>query len=312
MPVTAVKMVTHTAETVGAEKLLATTKMSTNGVNGHETGPLADNNYGPPANHPAAPQNTPIVGTPVVGVLVAASPPTTIRMTDSEYEYPEREQPANEQSRHGGESLPTVCNLQDCVFIKDLQLTTVVGEDAWNRPGKPQPVLISVRVHRHISSAGANDDVDGTLSYSMVVKDIQEVVKDGEGSGGFRSASDLSHAIFEKSHGRWGAWAVFININLPKGCLRAEGGFHLASIYHEKVADRGEESMVTGIRVPCIIGVNDHERLAKQNVVISFKIVEDKSTQADAGPGTTGHWREMSSQVAQVCLAHYISPILSC
>ncbi len=206
---------------------------------------------------------------------------------------------------HGKHPTPTdsmTASLQNCVFIKNLALSTVVGPDAWGNHGKPQPILISCRVHREIGPAGENDQVDDTLSYSQIVKDIKEVVSDYQRDrGGFTSARNLSETIFLKSYRRWGAYAVCITIHLPKANLRAEGGFILTSMYHEKLTDRLEESIVSNFRIPCIIGVNPHERLAKQIVVVSFKIIEEKDIPGTSGsPGTVAHWAGLSKEVVQV------------
>ncbi len=63
--------------------------------------------------------------------------------------------------------------------------------------------------------------------------------------------------------------SIRVQVVLPKGALRVEGGVGVETLFvRDEVVQ--QTLMVKELTVPCVIGVNAHERLEKQIVVINL------------------------------------------
>ncbi|KAL4958235.1 Dihydroneopterin aldolase-domain-containing protein [Aspergillus filifer] len=97
-----------------------------------------------------------------------------------------------------------------------------------------------------------------------------------------------------------------VHLHLPKAVLRAEGGLHYRSstVWGYKSSNTADESArperypvvveeafrIEGIKAYCILGVNSHERVEKQAVVIGLEF---------SGPGGKLAWAEQVVQTYQ-------------
>jgi FolB domain-containing protein len=59
----------------------------------------------------------------------------------------------------------------DKIFIKDLSARGIIGVNDWERE-KPQEILINVTLFVDTRQAGQSDDIQATVSYSMVAKKL--------------------------------------------------------------------------------------------------------------------------------------------
>ena len=169
-------------------------------------------------------------------------------------------------------------DVPDSIYLRNLQLSAVVGSDAWRRPGKEQPVIISLHCGYSVSTAGTSDKVSDTLNYGSMCKVITSAIEANSWPSVGRLVIDFPGFDFR--------WPVLssgeVTVQLPKAILRAEGGLEVRGTIKSDENGDGEdyqlvhnvvywEWTVKRIRVACIIGVNPHERLQKQDVLVDIK-----------------------------------------
>ena len=207
----------------------------------------------------------------------------------------------------------------DTLHLRQLQLSAVIGPDAWNRPGRQQPIILSLQLQIDTTtSASITDDFNKVFSYGQVCGDVTSTL-DGKT---FRSIDHLTSVLTSLAD-NWPGETLKLQAMAPKAMLRVEGGFgrefSLQRIEHKTPGWRtlswnvvSHEWVVKDLKVACIIGVNPHERLEKQNLNISLRIsgeveVADYTQQIKGGFET---WRRLvksvcdvgfSSQVPRLC-----------
>lgn len=192
----------------------------------------------------------------------------------------------------------------DYVYLRDLQLSAIVGQDAWGRSDKPQPVLLSVKWYQNLS--GTNDLQD-TLSYSKMTKDIVQSIESRR--GGFPSAHNLAEFIlYVAVDKQWRGLALSIVVHLPKAILHAANGLKFFRSHHLQEPEPTREpfganeiyprTVIEDIRLPCIIGVNAHERERKQTVRIDMTIEEH--LEKGSADGISSHWRGLVQHAVEV------------
>ena len=168
----------------------------------------------------------------------------------------------------------------DGVWLEDIQVSGVVGPDAWHRSGRPQPIQISVKVPFDFEEAGITDDVNGTVNYGTLAKSILDLFKDQAVS--FESIDDLVEAISKKALLEGvKAPSLELMVILPEALILAEGlglatyvikSFPPPAIDEDtRLQGTGSKLFVKDLRLNCIIGVNPHERLEKQPVVVNLE-----------------------------------------
>jgi dihydroneopterin aldolase len=164
----------------------------------------------------------------------------------------------------------------DTVILRDLKFDLVVGRDAWRRPGKPQPVSITLNLQpsSNFEAAALQDDVNLTLDYGKLYKNVSTKIKDQIYGNVQGLMLDLASCID-------GYKLLGIDIVMPKAILEAHAGVH----YHLRI-DRSSEKIdaswsmaLKGISASCIIGVNPHEREHKQRISVDL-IVGGQSLEA--------------------------------
>jgi len=200
-----------------------------------------------------------------------------------------------EQHPHGDDSY-------DYIYLRNLHLSAVIGADAWDRPGKPQPVIFSLRLRRKISRAAASDNIEDTVSYGQLCKDITSYVA---AHNAYTDIHEFTVHMCLYALTKEASTSLQMRTMLPKGSLRAEGGigFEAAAENVGEGVHFVEDStkvLVNDLKIACIIGVNAHERLAKQTVILNLQISEDES-RIFHEPGTYGeHWQGLIKDVIHV------------
>lgn len=188
--------------------------------------------------------------------------------------------------------------LDGYIIVRNLRLTLPLGLDAWGRPGKPQPVVISVRLrHKNIFPAAANDDCSKTTSYSDLCKAVIAAhSKERDGPAG--NAIDLAHLSLLSRLDHFNGTGMTLETLCPKGTLRNEGGYGLRSTMHvgqepspsnSQVVTAEQVDLFTDLKLACIIGVNAHEREQKQTVVVNLELWRDLKDAAITSTGGTHH-----------------------
>ena len=192
----------------------------------------------------------------------------------------------------------------DYIYLRNLHLTATIGKDAWERAGKPQPVIVTLRLQRRVSRAAASDNIEDTVSYGQICKDVMSRVEAQKEYADLLDFSMDMHILAVTK--KWCGTSLHIRTMLPKGSLRAEGGIGLeaAGTPGEPgvLVDSSMKFLVQDLRIPCIIGVNAHERLAKQTVVVNLQITEDQSRDFELPGSHHEHWEGLTREVVQVSL----------
>ena len=68
---------------------------------------------------------------------------------------------------------------QDKIHVRDLLLRTIVGINPDERV-KKQDVLINITLHTDHTAAGASDDIDDTVNYKTITKQIIAMVEESQ------------------------------------------------------------------------------------------------------------------------------------
>ena len=171
---------------------------------------------------------------------------------------------------------------RDSIYLRNLQLSAVIGPDAWGRASKTQPVALSLRLCRDTLRAGDSDEIKDTFSYGQMCKEVTALI-DG------KSFPDLNTASSSIGHlaGTWAGETLHCQVILPKALLRAEGGLGKETVMQRHPSHEwrllNSQWHLRNIRAACIIGVNPHERLEKQAVSIDLTI-------PDSGESDNYHW----------------------
>lgn len=198
----------------------------------------------------------------------------------------------------------------DTISLRNLHTTAIIGPDAWARDAKPQPLVLSLQLTIDTTSAGKSDNVANTFSYGQMCKDVVAKVERGD----FMSIDHLTMEIASLADD-WPGESLKIMALAPKALLRVEGGFG-REVWLRRREIEGRESgrlmwyveshewVLRGIRVACVIGVNKHERLEKQDVVVDLRCLgeggeEEYSEQIEEG---VEMWRRLGRRVCEVCL----------
>ena len=186
----------------------------------------------------------------------------------------------------------------DVIFLRDLRVSAVVGKDAWQRPSKPQPLIISVRLTYDTMIAGDTDNINQTTSYGLICKDVLNLI---DRRGSFDDLMDLQCSI-ARIAGEWGGTKLQVSTKAPTVSLRAEGGIECQMTFERTGLDSRllwswtrMSWRVHNLRIACIIGVNPHERVKKQIVVINLHFAVKSSAHSDEGVDNLrcSHWADL-------------------
>lgn len=195
------------------------------------------------------------------------------------------------------------------VSVRNLRATLHrSGHDAWNRPGKQQPCLISVEVGflSEFDTAASTDRLGAdTLHYGMLSKAVLGCVsaveaeeKDVIGLEGEKGVVHVLKAVWMDltaleldGRPRDAGWMrqgkavvdlrrvrfLSVTVALPKASLLGEGVSLTASAVFDAGGSGTMEARamaleITRLRVPTLVGVNDNERLAKQFVIVTVTL----------------------------------------
>ncbi|MCJ1385111.1 trifunctional dihydropteroate synthetase [Xylographa soralifera] len=181
---------------------------------------------------------------------------------------------------------------QDIIFLRNLRLSAVIGKDAWGRVAKAQPVILSIALQQNLVNAAAQDDINQTVSYGQICKDVTKFVEETRAFNDLLSFNTLlCNVALLKG---WGDGNLDVLTILPKASLRAEGGLGLNTSFlggkDRMIDDSSNKFLVKDMKLYCIIGVNPHERTSKQLVVVNLVIEEDRSgDQAQETRSIDGH-----------------------
>jgi len=191
------------------------------------------------------------------------------------------------------QSESTTGHAQDLIFVENVIVHSKVGLDGWQRD-KEQRVIISCSLFADTREFDKHDDFTKTIDYRSIYNAIKEF--DGKV---FKDIFDLAGKGAMSLNGKVHTQGGLLEINLPRAVLRCEGGVTLACGF-----DLSKKSLIpftltlTDIKVSCIIGINPHERLKKQPIVVQLRIVG--KDQPDDG-FTWSNMPEIFDEIIDVC-----------
>ncbi|KAL8931828.1 MAG: hypothetical protein Q9216_007056 [Gyalolechia sp. 2 TL-2023] len=193
----------------------------------------------------------------------------------------------------------------DTIYLRNLNISAIIGPDAWGRQGKVQPVVLNVRLKIDTTSASTSDDINDSFSYGQVCKEITNQL-DG------KTFNNLQHLItvLTTFAAFWPGEDTKLQALAPKALLRVEGGLEITHSIRKK--DRYEENgvpqvrhvdtrswSIKGLKLACIIGVNKHERLEKQSVNVDLRIPAINPRNFEAKEGSSENWRTLVKRVVE-------------
>ena len=207
----------------------------------------------------------------------------------------------------------------DIISLRNLHMTSVIGPDAWNRPNKSQPIVLTLKLLIDTTSAGTSDEIADTFSYGQMCKDTT-ILSDGS----FRSIDAFTNSLVGIVCAKnWPGETLHISCIAPKALLRVEGGLGrditLRRIWVENEAAKMQmwscerhSWLVKDLKVACIIGVNPHERLERQQVVISLEICGENGKGEEDYIRQNGEGKSVwVTLVSRVCSVSGDLPLLS-
>jgi dihydroneopterin aldolase len=104
--------------------------------------------------------------------------------------------------------------LMDIVFIRDLQIETVIGIYDWERKVK-QIISLDIDMATDIQKAASSDNIEDTLSYKTVAKRLIAFVEESE----YELVEALAEKICEIIREEFGVPWVRLTLNKP-GAVR--------------------------------------------------------------------------------------------
>lgn len=165
------------------------------------------------------------------------------------------------------------CNVPghpDIIAVRELQLQATLTKDAWGRQEKAQPVTLSAELETNVQISGHSDDILDTLSYSRMSNEIIQLVQS-------QTFTALGCILDEISHlaEAWPGSGLRCTIHAPKALLCVDDGIVYRGNYKRTSTapqwlPTAKEVCLKGLRCACIIGVNDHERRAKQSLLVNL------------------------------------------
>lgn len=212
---------------------------------------------------------------------------------------------------------PSPARQLDTIFLRNLQLSAVIGPDAWNRPDKAQPIVLSLQLQVDTTSAGSSDDIKKTFSYGQISKDVTAKL-DGKT---FTSIDHLTSDLAGLAD-NWPGETLLLQAMAPKGMLRVEGGFG-REFFLRRVENKthgwktlnwhveSHEWVVKGLKLACIIGVNPHERVEKQNLSIDLRI-QGEAQFADYTLQIKGGFETWRRLIKRICDVGFPSTVQRC
>ncbi|KAH7163063.1 dihydropteroate synthase [Dactylonectria estremocensis] len=196
------------------------------------------------------------------------------------------------------------------IRVRNVQSTIQGPHDAWGRPGRPQPILVSAEislVQPFGRSSSADQVAPDTVHYGLLSKAIIATLKrlemqaaDGQVAtlhgvlssiwSDLTGLNTLGASVNADKKEPFLALAfvrrLSVSIVLPKASLIGSGvSLSASAVFQESsMTARGLVLNLEGLRVPTLIGVNPNERLAKQIVVANIGIEKYRNDEDDYVP----------------------------
>ncbi|ETI25672.1 dihydroneopterin aldolase [Cladophialophora carrionii CBS 160.54] len=161
----------------------------------------------------------------------------------------------------------------DKVILKNMRFDFPIGLDAWRRFRKPQPVQITIEAQptSTLEPAAAKDDVNLSMDYGSLYKNISSALKEPHPDAfpTIRSLISLLVGLVPD------CGVLNIEILLPKALPHSTGGVLYRFQVDKSELEIDTSSLTVTVRqiaCTCIVGVNPHERIYKQTVFVDISV----------------------------------------
>lgn len=188
----------------------------------------------------------------------------------------------------------------DYIHLRDITTILPIEPDAWRRTSVLQLAHLTIKIGYPtilLHAAARDDGLDTTLNYSQVYRSVSARIGDHISMQDFMGVPKLAEILLETcvtevwhclssdaakriiGKNEIAPLPLELSIRLDKGILRAEKGvtYHFACSH--KFADKKTTPQVqlrhvevSHVKAYCILGVNDCERKARQQVAVTFKL----------------------------------------
>ena len=159
--------------------------------------------------------------------------------------------------------------MSDIISIRNAAILATVGKDCWHRD-KAQRVSISLRLKTSIVIAGENDDVLETIDYGKIYKAVVDSLDGSKHPNLDVFTREAARIALKTGRGN----SVHATVVLPSALLQADGvGFEVQLFEGGDTFD-STALFVKDLKLPCVIGVNPHERQAKQLVIVNLRFYD--------------------------------------
>jgi dihydroneopterin aldolase / 2-amino-4-hydroxy-6-hydroxymethyldihydropteridine diphosphokinase / dihydropteroate synthase len=203
-------------------------------------------------------------------------------------------------------------NIADCIRINELTLLLPLQSGAtWpppissNPPAVLQPISISLSIDYDVRKAAYTDDLSQSVDYGALAKELQQYLS----SLIFPTLNHVGKSVCEyiiKQHGeRFAKFDVkVVKIRGPTQCKHAVVEY---SSYRDHGQWKASYVSITlqELRCPTIVGVEPHERLDRQDILVTFTV-------KNAVEGILVPWpdlRDLVKQIFEVCI---LAQLLRC
>ena len=117
----------------------------------------------------------------------------------------------------------------DRIFLSEMKIDTTVGIWEWEKRIKQQ-VIIDIEMSADIKKAAATDQIEDTLNYKAVAKNVRKLVEESS----FQLVETMAEKISELVIGEHNVSWVKVRVNKP-GAIRGSNGVGI-------IIERGEIS----------------------------------------------------------------------
>lgn len=160
--------------------------------------------------------------------------------------------------------------MKDQVHIEDLRVETAIGPDSWNQ-NNSQQCFLTLDMQTDFSKAAAGDDLNYTLNYAVISRDVMKHVQTKANWG---SLGNLSKSITNYVMSKFiGIDSLRLRVQTRTGHIRSDD---ISCVINEnRNSDENlEHNMlhISNLKMLTLIGVFTFERLQKQYITLDLKI----------------------------------------
>lgn len=178
--------------------------------------------------------------------------------------------------------------------------SAIVGQDCWGRL-EPQPIELSLQIQSDIGLTGATDQLQHSINYDKLSRHITQYIKSVES---FKDLNLLARGVTKKVIEEEPTVEWFeLSIGLPKALLRADSANIGVTWVKKGKREHDSQMQITNLRLNTIIGIEDAERLQKQNVVVNLSYTQPETTngqtlnQIDAANTPSNNFEDIAKTV---------------